>query len=42
MEKRPLGYLGGGIMTHGENLAREEEYQKFLDAELPVEVYSPV
>lgn len=39
---RPLGYLGGGIMTHGENLAREEEYQKFLDAELPVEVYSPV
>lgn len=29
-------------MTHGSNLAREEEYQKFLAAELPVEVYSPV
>ena len=42
MEKRPLGYLGGDIMTRGSNLAREEEYQKFLDAELPVEVYSPV
>ena len=42
MEKKPLGYLGGDIMTRGSNLAREEEYQKFLDAELPVEVYSPV
>ena len=42
MKKRPLGYLGGDIMTRGSNLAREEEYQKFLDAELPVEVYSPV
>ena len=21
--KRPLGYLGGGIMTHGENSARK-------------------
>ena len=41
-EKKPLGYLGGDIMTRGSNLAREEEYQKFLDAELPVEVYSPV
>ena len=39
---KPLGYLGGGIMSHGENLAREEEYQKFIDAKLPVEVYSPV
>ena len=39
---KPLGYLGGDIMTRGSNLAREEEYQKFLDAELPVEVYSPV
>ena len=42
MENKPLGYLGGDIMTRGSNLAREEEYQKFLDAELPVEVYSPV
>lgn len=42
MENKPLGYLGGGIMTHGENLAREEEYQKFIEAQLPVEVYSPV
>ena len=41
-EKKPLGYLGGDIMTRGSNLAREEEYQKFLDAEVPVEVYSPV
>ncbi len=42
MSDKPLGYLGGDIMTRGSNLAREEEYQKFLDAELPVEVYSPV
>lgn len=41
-KEKPLIYLGGGIMTHGENLAREEEYQKFLDAKLPVDVYSPV
>ena len=27
--KKPLGYLGGDIMTHGSNLAREEEYEKF-------------
>ena len=42
MENKPLGYLGGGIMTHGVILAREEEYQKFIEAQLPVEVYSPV
>ena len=42
MEKKPLIYLGGDIMTRGSNLAREEEYQKFKEAELPVEVYSPV
>ena len=41
-QKKPLGYLGGDIMTRGSNLAREEEYQKFIDAKLPVEVYSPV
>ena len=39
---RPLGYLGGGIMTHGENLARQEEYDKFKAASIPGEVYSPV
>lgn len=42
MEKRPLGYLGGDIMTHGSNLAREEEYEKFKKANIPGSVYSPV
>ena len=42
MNERPLGYLGGDIMTRGSNLAREEEYQKFKEAGLPVDVYSPV
>lgn len=42
MKNKPLVYLGGDIMTHGSNLARQEEYDKFLAAELPVEVYSPV
>lgn len=42
MSEKPLVYLGGDIMTYGSNLAREEEYQKFLAAELPVNVYSPV
>jgi nucleoside 2-deoxyribosyltransferase len=41
-QKRPLGYLAGGIMTHGENLARQEEYDKFLEAGIPGSVYSPV
>lgn len=27
---KPLGYLGGGIMSHGENLARQYEYDKFI------------
>ena len=40
--KKPLGYLGGDIMTHGSNLARQEEYNKFLEANIPGEVYSPV
>ena len=40
--KKPLIYLGGGIMTRGENLAREEEYEKFQAANLDVDVYSPV
>lgn len=41
-QKRPLGYLAGGIMTRGENLARQEEYDKFQEAGIPGEVYSPV
>ena len=41
-QKRPLGYLAGGIMTHGENLARQEEYDKFKAAGIPGSVYSPV
>ena len=40
--KKPLGYLGGDIMTHGSNLAREEEYEKFKKANIPGSVYSPV
>ena len=42
MNKKPLGYLGGDIMTRGSNLARQEEYDKFEQAEIPVEIYSPV
>jgi nucleoside 2-deoxyribosyltransferase len=40
--KKLLGYLGGDIMTRGSNLARQEEYDKFLEAGIPGEVYSPV
>lgn len=40
--KKLLGYLGGDIMTRGSNLARQEEYNKFLEAGIPGEVYSPV
>ena len=40
--KKPLGYLGGDIMTRGSNLARQEEYDKFQEAGIPGEVYSPV
>lgn len=39
---KPLGYLGGDIMTFGSNLARQYEYDKFNELELPVEVYSPI
>jgi len=42
VQKKPLGYLGGDIMTRGSNLARQEEYDKFKEAEIPGEVYSPV
>lgn len=41
-QNKPLGYLGGDIMTYGSNLARQEEYDKFKAAEIPGEVYSPV
>lgn len=43
MEKnKPLGYLGGDIMTFGSNLARQYEYDKFKEANIPGTVYSPV
>ena len=42
MNDKPLGYLGGDIMTHGSNLARQEEYDKFQEAGIPGAVYSPV
>lgn len=41
-KQKPLGYLGGDIMTHGANLARQEEYDKFIEKNIPVDVYSPV
>ena len=41
-KKKPLGYLGGDIMTHGSNLARQYEYDKFIEAGIPVDIYSPV
>lgn len=41
-KKKPLLYLGGDIMTRGSNLARQEEYDKFIEANIPVNVYSPV
>ena len=42
MKKKPLGYLGGDIMSFGSNLARQYEYDKFIEMGLPVDVYSPV
>lgn len=42
MNDRPLGYLGGDIMTFGSNLARQYEYDKFTEAGIPGSVYSPV
>ena len=41
-QKRPLGYLGGDIMSFGSNLARQYEYDKFKEANIPGEVYSPI
>lgn len=42
MSNKPLGYLGGDIMTFGSNLARQYEYDKFKEANIPGDVYSPV
>lgn len=42
MSKKPLGYLGGDIMSFGSNLARQYEYDKFNELGLDVDVYSPV
>lgn len=41
-DKKPLGYLGGDIMSFGSNLARQYEYDKFNELNLNVDVYSPV
>ena len=40
--EKPLVYLGGDIMSFGSNLARQYEYDKFIEAGIPVDVYSPV
>ena len=37
----PLGYVGGDIMTHGSQLARQEECDKMDAAGLRVTYYSP-
>lgn len=37
----PLGYVGGDIMTHGSQLARQEECDKMDAAGLKVRYYSP-
>ena len=37
----PLGYVGGDIMTHGSQLARQEECDKMDAAGLQVQYYSP-
>lgn len=42
VRRPPLGYLGGDIMTFGSNLARQYEYDKFIAAGIPGDVYSPV
>lgn len=41
-KKRPLAYLGGNIMGHGDFLAREEEANKLDAAHLELDYYSPV
>lgn len=39
--KKPLGYVGGGIMTYGEQLARQSECDKMEASKLNVQYYSP-
>ena len=41
MNELPLGYVGGDIMTHGSQLARQEECNKMDAAGLKVQYYSP-
>ena len=41
MNKLPLGYVGGDIMTHGSQLARQEECDKMDAAGLNITYYSP-
>ena len=41
-EERPLGYLAGNIMSFGDGLARQYEYDEFIKRNIPVDVYSPV
>lgn len=40
--KKPLVYLAGNIMSFGDQLAREYEYNKIIKSNIPVEVYSPI
>jgi len=40
--QKPKIYLAGDIMSHGSNLARQEEYDKFIEAGINADVYSPV
>lgn len=41
MNQLPLGYVGGDIMTHGSQLARQEECDKMDAAGLNITYYSP-
>jgi len=41
-DKKPLGYLAGSIMSRGDNLARQAEYDAFAERGIPVEIYSPI
>lgn len=41
MNKLPLGYVGGDIMTHGSQLARQEECDKMDATGLNITYYSP-
>lgn len=41
MNELPLGYVGGDIMTHGSQLARQEECDKMDAAGLNITYYSP-